>query len=76
VAGWFAVIGPARLPPDQVKRIRDAFAAAYASPEVVEAMAKQGNDINVSTPGEAARFMRAETERYGALSKKIGIQVD
>ena len=34
VEGWFAVIGPAKLPPADVKRIRDAFAAAFATPEV------------------------------------------
>ena len=38
------------LPPADVKRLHDAVSAAFASAEVKEAMAKQGNTINVSTP--------------------------
>ena len=33
IEGWFAVVGPARLPPEQVKRIHAAFVAAYDTPE-------------------------------------------
>ena len=76
VAGWFAVIGPPKLPAAEVKRIHDAFAAAFTSPETREAMAKQGNDINVSTPEAADRFFRDETERYARLIKKIGLKID
>jgi tripartite-type tricarboxylate transporter receptor subunit TctC len=43
VEGWFAVIGPAKLPAADVARINAAFAAAFATPEVREAMARQGN---------------------------------
>ena len=76
VSGWFAVVGPARLPASETKRVRDAFIAAYSSPEVKEAMTKQGNDINVSAPEAAAALFRAETERYARLAKKIGLQLD
>src|SRR6185369_8342278 len=56
VEGWFAVIGPPKMSPADVKRINAAFIAAFASPEVKEAMAKQGNTINVSTPEYAKEF--------------------
>ena len=76
IEGWFAVIGPAKLPADQVKRIHNAFVLAFAAPDVKEAMAKQGNVINPSTPEAAAQFMRAEMARYAALAKKSGITLD
>ncbi len=75
VEGWFAVIGPAKLPPTDVKRIRDAFAAAFATPEVAEAMAKQGNTINVSTTDYANSFFRSELAKYAKLVKKAGIEL-
>ena len=37
VEGWFAVIGPAKLPAKEVKRIHAAFTAAFATPEMREA---------------------------------------
>jgi len=76
VAGWFAVIGPARLPAAEVKRIHDAFESAFDSAEVRDAMARQGNDIKVSTPEAAARFFRSEAERYAKLVRKLGIRLD
>lgn len=75
VEGWFAVIGPAKLPPADVKRINAAVAAAFASPDVKEAMARQGNTINVSTPEYAAQFFRSELAKYAALVKKAGVEL-
>lgn len=76
VEGWFAVLAPAKLPPDQTKRIHEAFVAAYSTPEVKEIMAKQGNLINPSTPEVAARYLRSEMARYAVLAKKAGIALD
>lgn len=74
VEGWFAVIGPAKLPQADVKRINAAFAAAFAAPEVREAMAKQGNTINVGTPEQAAQYFRSELAKYAAIVKAIGLE--
>jgi tripartite-type tricarboxylate transporter receptor subunit TctC len=76
VEGWFAVIGPARLPAAEVKRVHDAFARGFASPEVVEAMARQGNVIRPTSPEEAARFFRSEAARYAALARKANVVLD
>src|SRR5581483_11523889 len=75
VEGWFAVIGPAKLPQADVHRIHDAFVAAFNSPEVQEAMARQGNTINVSTPEYAAQFFRTELVKYADLVKKAGLEL-
>ncbi len=74
VEGWFAVVGPAKLPAADVKRINEAVRAAFADPEVREAMAKQGNTINVSTPEFAAQYFRTETAKYAKLVQKAGLE--
>ncbi len=76
VGGWFAVVAPAKLPAAEVRRFHEAIVAAMASPEVREAMAKQGNVIDPTTPEEAARFMRTEQERYAKLVKKADIRIE
>jgi tripartite-type tricarboxylate transporter receptor subunit TctC len=75
VEGWFAVIGPAKMAPADVKRVHDAFASAFATPEVREAMDKQGNTISVSTPEYAGRFFGTELAKYAKLVKKTGIEL-
>jgi tripartite-type tricarboxylate transporter receptor subunit TctC len=76
VAGWFAVVGPARLPAPEVRRIHAAVVAAFADPEVRQAMARQDNVIHPGTPETAAQFFRAEQDRYARLVKKAGITLD
>lgn len=74
--GWFAVIGPAKLPAAEVRRIHAAFVAAFAEADVRENMAKQGNVINPSSPEDAARYFRSELAKYARLVKKAGIKLD
>ena len=76
VGGWFAVVGPAKLPPAEVKRLHAAVVAAFAMPETVQAMAKQENVINPSSPEAAVQFFRSEQERYARLVKKANITLD
>lgn len=73
--GWFAVIGPAKLPAADVKRIHAAVVAAYATPEVKEAMLKQGNTINPGSPEAAAQYFRSELVKYAQLVKKAGVEL-
>ena len=75
VEAWFAVIGPKGLPAAEVKRVHDAVATAFADPAVKEAMAKQGNVINVAPADQAMGFFRSEMARYAKLVKKSGIEL-
>lgn len=74
VDGWFAVVGPKGLPAATVKQVHDAFVAAFATPEVKDAMAKQGNTIAISTPEAAQAFFRSELAKYAGLVKKAGLE--
>lgn len=73
---WFAVIGPAKLPAAEVARVRAAFVTAFDSPEVKEAMTKQGNTINIRSTEASAEFMKVEMKKFGDLVKKIGLKID
>jgi tripartite-type tricarboxylate transporter receptor subunit TctC len=73
VSGWFAVIGPAKMPPAEVKRLHAAIVAAFNMPETRDAMAKQENIINPMTPEASAQFFKTEQERYAKLVRKANI---
>jgi tripartite-type tricarboxylate transporter receptor subunit TctC len=76
VAGWFAVIAPAKMPAADVQRLHEAVVAAFAAPDVKAAMAKQENLIHPSTPEAAAQFLKSEQERYAKLIKKIDLKLE
>ena len=75
VEAWFGVLGPKGMAPADVKRVHDALVIAFADPVVKEAMAKQGNTINVSTTEFAQGYFRSEKEKYAKLVKKAGIEL-
>jgi tripartite-type tricarboxylate transporter receptor subunit TctC len=75
VEAWFGVLGPKGMPAADVKRVHDAIVAAFADPGVKEAMAKQGNTINVSTSDYAQQYFRSERDKYAKLVKKAGIEL-
>jgi tripartite-type tricarboxylate transporter receptor subunit TctC len=76
VAGWFALVGPAKLPADQVKRIYNAFVTAANTPEVKQAMEKQVTILHPMTPEASTQYFRTEQERYARIVKKANITME
>jgi tripartite-type tricarboxylate transporter receptor subunit TctC len=74
VEAWFAVVAPKGLPAAEVKRVHDAVVTAFNDPDVKEAMAKQGNVINVQPADKAMPFFRSELAKYAAIVKKAGVE--
>jgi tripartite-type tricarboxylate transporter receptor subunit TctC len=74
VDAWFGVIGPKGMNPAAVAKAHDAVVAAFADPAVKEAMAKQGNTIQVSSTAQAQSMFRSELAKYAALVKKVGLE--
>lgn len=76
IGGWFAFIGPAKLPAAEVKRLHAAVVAAFQTPETKEAMAKQENIIHPMSPEASAQYFRSEQERYARLAKKADVKLE
>ncbi len=74
VEAWFAVIAPKGLPAADVQRVHAAVMSAFNDAEVKEAMAKQGNVINVGAADQAMPFFRSERAKYAVLVKKAGVE--
>jgi tripartite-type tricarboxylate transporter receptor subunit TctC len=75
VEAWFGVLGPKGMSAADIKRVHDAITAAFADPGVKDAMAKQGNTINVSSSEFAQAYFRSEKDKYAKLVKKAGIEL-
>ena len=54
--------------------VHAAVVAAFADPEVKEAMARQGNVINVGPAEGAMPFFRSEMAKYAQIVKKAGVE--
>ncbi|HWK71037.1 MAG TPA: tripartite tricarboxylate transporter substrate binding protein [Burkholderiaceae bacterium] len=75
VEGWFALIGPAKLPADKVQTAYKNVSSAYTDPEVKKSMATQGNTILLMNPDDTARFFKAELDKYAKVVKAAGLEL-
>jgi tripartite-type tricarboxylate transporter receptor subunit TctC len=73
---WYALVGPAGMPRNIVQRVQADVAQAVQTPEVHEKMVSIGADPVGGTPEQLREYMRAESDRYGPLIRKLGIKAE
>lgn len=74
---WFAIAGPAGLPPDVTRRIADAVDWAVRQPDVVERLLVFGFEPAAQTgPQALAARIDADLKRYAPVIKRLGFKLD
>lgn len=73
VFGWYAVLAPAGVPQDVVDRLSKALMDIGQSAKFREAMNSRGMDAIGSSPEDATKTIKDETDRWGAIINKVGI---
>jgi len=76
VEDWFGFFLPASTPAAQVAKASAAIRAALAFPEVQQAMAQSGMQVQGSTPEAFAEQLKADTTRWGPIVKAIGFTAE
>ncbi|WP_225785243.1 tripartite tricarboxylate transporter substrate binding protein [Xenophilus sp. Marseille-Q4582] len=71
---WFAIYGPAGLPPAVVKRLNAAFGKASASPEVQAFQAKTSGEVAFGTPEALAQFQATDMKKWERVIRAAGIE--
>lgn len=73
---WFGVFMPARVHAEVVARVNVALRTALTSPDTIDALAKMGLEARPSSPAELTALLKADSERWAPLIKKIGFTAD
>jgi tripartite-type tricarboxylate transporter receptor subunit TctC len=73
---WQALVGPAGLPADVVKRINEAFNQAMADPAVRKRMIEGGLDPVGGTPEALGAFIRSEKAKWTQVARSVGAKAD
>jgi len=76
VESWYGLMAPAGTPEPVLRKIRDATLKVLATQEVKDAFAKQGADVETSTPEEFARMIVTEKTRWAEVIRKSGAKID
>jgi tripartite-type tricarboxylate transporter receptor subunit TctC len=73
---WWAVLAPARTPPEIVKRVHDEINAALKKPDVAGKLAAQGIDIQTGSPEQARAFIDGQIDIWARVLRENNIKSD
>ena len=75
VEAWFALMGPAGLPPEFVQATYQRLQKIMAQPAVTEKLLSMGAAPDLRNPQETKAFIEAESRHWLPIIKEAGIKV-
>ncbi|SDD89293.1 Tripartite-type tricarboxylate transporter, receptor component TctC [Cupriavidus sp. YR651] len=76
LTGWYALVGPPKLPADVVDRLVKAQKTVGADPAFQQKMTQVGYDLDVTGPKPLADRIERELNLWGGVVKAARIQVE
>ena len=73
---WKMVVAPAGTPADVVKRVNAEVQKILGKPETMATLLAEGSLPTTGPPEQAAQFLRAEQQRWGAVVRDAKVKVD
>jgi tripartite-type tricarboxylate transporter receptor subunit TctC len=73
VSPWFALVGPAGLPPEVVTTMNKAMVATLAKPTIREQMQRHGFVARSSTPAELSAYMKEQLAVWNTALRTAGL---
>lgn len=75
-SSWWGLLAPAGTPPAIVAKLNKAMVDALATPQMREHLARLGIEPESCSPAEFTALIKAETEKWGRVTKSAGIKAD
>ena len=73
---WWAVLAPAKTPPEIVRRLNEELNKALKNPEVAKKLDAQGIDVMGGTVEAAQRFIDQQIETWARVVRENNIKAD
>ena len=73
---WYALLAPARTPPEIINRLNQAVRQAVADPGVRDRLVGIGADIFTMAPNEFGKFLRSEIARWKGVVAKYHLKLE
>ena len=75
-SAWYGFVGPARLPPDVLRKLNAEIVAGLNTPKVRETLANAGVIIVGGSPAQFSTFIAAEVDKAARIIKFANIKPD
>jgi len=76
VLGWFALMAPAKTPPEVLRLLNAELNKMIAKPAIAARFQELGAEPMGGTPEQAAAYIRAEQQKWGKVIREAGIKAN
>jgi len=73
---WYGFVGPARMPPEIVRRLATEIGAVLMLPDVRERLTSEGLEPTPSTPEQFAKLLVSDLDRWAKVVERAGVKVE
>ena len=73
---WYSIVGPAKMPPEIVKKLNDEINKAIATPELRQRLAGEALEPMPMTPEQFGKYMQADIAHWAKLAKDRNITLE
>jgi tripartite-type tricarboxylate transporter receptor subunit TctC len=75
IVGWAGLLAPTGTSPQIIAKLHNGMARALASPDVKDAIFKQGSKaVSSKSPEEFTRYIKSESEKFHVIIKAAGLE--
>jgi tripartite-type tricarboxylate transporter receptor subunit TctC len=74
--GWYALMGPAKLPPEVVSRVLSSVNRVLDDPAVQKTLAEAGVDTKRGNAAELSKIIADDSSRYYDLARKLNLKAE
>lgn len=74
ITGWTGLLAPTGVPQEVVNRLQREVARHVLSPDLKEALSRQGAEPVGSTPEQFTAFIKSEAEKWSKVIKQAGLE--
>jgi tripartite-type tricarboxylate transporter receptor subunit TctC len=73
---WYSIVGPAKMPPEIVKKLNEEINKAIATPELKARLAGEALEPMPMTPEQFGKYMQADIAHWAKLAKDRNITLE
>jgi len=72
---WYGILAPAGVPKPIVAKLNGQINESLRAPDLVEAIAKQGAEVEGGTPEAFRKYLQSEIAKWSKVIEAAGVQV-
>ncbi|QJR10839.1 hypothetical protein DSM104443_01909 [Usitatibacter rugosus] len=73
---WYSIVGPAKMPPEIVRKLNEEINKAIATPELKARLAGEALEPMPMTPEQFGKYMQADIAHWAKLAKDRNITLE